>query len=117
MKNTKRVDWVGLLKMIRGKYSLNQMELAEKIGISKQTVSHYETGKYKPKTGTADLIKKAFPELPWDEISSGKEIYYSKDEHLVEMISRLFKLNVDELNLIKENIDFLLKQRTRPEKK
>lgn len=58
------------LRAARVKANLNQAEVAEKIGVTKKSVSHYETGRAKPSAdgllnfliafdlGAADIAKK-----------------------------------------------------------
>jgi len=44
------------LKIARLKLGLTQQDLAEKVGVSRQTINNFETGKIQPKDKTLDLI-------------------------------------------------------------
>ena len=48
------------LKEIRLKKGITQVELAKHVGISQQTISHYETGRAKPSLDVAVKLAKAF---------------------------------------------------------
>ena len=47
------------LKEIRLKKGITQVELAKHVGISPQTISHYETGRAKPSLDVAVKLAKA----------------------------------------------------------
>ena len=47
------------LKEIRLKKGVTQVELAKHVGISQQTISHYETGRAKPSLDVAVKLAKA----------------------------------------------------------
>ena len=47
------------LKEIRLKKGITQVELAKHVGISQQTISHYETGRAKPSLDVAVKLAKA----------------------------------------------------------
>lgn len=48
------------IKVFRAQHNLTQEELAEKIGVSRQTVVAIEKGKYLPTLGLAFCIAKVF---------------------------------------------------------
>ncbi|MGI5826694.1 MAG: helix-turn-helix transcriptional regulator [Patescibacteria group bacterium] len=48
------------LKVYRAKHNLTQEQLAEKIGVSRQTVNAIESDKYLPSLGLAFKIAKLF---------------------------------------------------------
>jgi putative transcriptional regulator len=52
MKNTIKVE--------RAKMNITQMELAEKIGVSRQTINSIEIGKYVPSTTLALKLSRLF---------------------------------------------------------
>jgi len=52
MKNTIKVE--------RAKLNITQLELAEKIGVSRQTINSIEIGKYVPSTTLALKLSKLF---------------------------------------------------------
>jgi len=47
-------------KEFREKFSLTQQDLAEKVGVSRQTIISLENGKYKPSIFLAYKISKVF---------------------------------------------------------
>jgi putative transcriptional regulator len=61
------------LKVFRAKYSLTQEELAEQIGVSRQTVIAIESDKYLPSLGLAFKIARVFKVKVEDIFSSGGE--------------------------------------------
>ncbi|ENH95846.1 XRE family transcriptional regulator [Gracilibacillus halophilus YIM-C55.5] len=64
MKNIK-------LKMARAEHDLSQQELAERVGVSRQTIGLIELGKYNPTLNLCKAICKALSktldDLFWDE--------------------------------------------------
>lgn len=64
MKNLK-------LKMARAEYDLSQAELAEKVGVSRQTIGLIELGKYNPSLNLClaicHTLGKTLDELFWQE--------------------------------------------------
>lgn len=48
------------LKVQRAEHNLSQAELAEKIGVSRQTINSIETGRYVPSTILALKLAKVF---------------------------------------------------------
>ena len=66
MKNLK-------LKMARAEYDLSQAELAEKVGVSRQTIGLIELGKYNPSLNLClaicHTLGKTLDELFWQEPS------------------------------------------------
>ena len=59
MKNTIKVE--------RAKLNITQSELAEKIGVSRQTINSIEIGKYVPSTTLALKLSRLF-KIPVNEI-------------------------------------------------
>src|ERR1700761_6060518 len=51
-------EWARRITESRNKKSLNQMDLAEAIGVNQKTLSDYETGKTEPSLSTFDAIAK-----------------------------------------------------------
>jgi putative transcriptional regulator len=56
-----------ILRELRSKRNWSQAELAERIGVSRQTINAIETGKYDPSLPLAFEIAKLF-KLPIEEI-------------------------------------------------
>lgn len=48
------------LKVARAEHNLSQAELAEKVGVSRQTINSIETGRYIPSTTLALKLARAF---------------------------------------------------------
>ena len=57
------------LRVLRAEHNLSQAELAEKLGVSRQTVNAVETEKYEPSLTLAFKISKLFSK-PIEEIFS-----------------------------------------------
>ena len=55
------------LRVLRARHDLSQAELAEKLGVSRQTVNAIETGRYDPSLSLAFKIASLF-EHPIEEI-------------------------------------------------
>ena len=55
------------LRVLRAEYDLSQAELADKLGIARQTVNALEAGKYAPSLPLAFKISKLFSK-PVEEI-------------------------------------------------
>lgn len=55
------------LKEYRAKYNMNQAELAELIGVRRETIGHLERGEYNPSLKLASDIAKVF-KVPIDEL-------------------------------------------------
>lgn len=55
------------LRVLRAELDWSQAELAERLGVSRQTVNAIETGKYDPSLPLAFRISRTFG-LPLDEI-------------------------------------------------
>lgn len=65
------------LRVLRAKHDLTQAELADKLGVSRQTVNAIETGKYDPSLPLAFKIARVFGEtverIFFDEESAAEE--------------------------------------------
>ena len=48
------------LSLLRKKYDMSQSELAEKLGVTQQTISKYENGSREPDTETLKLLSSIF---------------------------------------------------------
>ena len=55
------------IKVLRAMNDLTQADLAEKVGVSRQTISYLETGRYMPSLKIAYKIAKIFG-VPIEEI-------------------------------------------------
>jgi Predicted transcriptional regulators len=60
------------IKELRAKYNLSQMELAQKVGVRRETILFLEKGKYTPSLKLAYDISKIF-QLSIEEIFIFKE--------------------------------------------
>lgn len=60
------------LRVLRAEREWSQADLAERLGVSRQTVNALETGKYDPSLPLAFKIGRVF-ELPIEEVFSGEE--------------------------------------------
>lgn len=60
MKNESNQTLYNRLKVFRAMHKLTQEELAEKIGITRQTVIAIESGKYLPSLGLAFRLARLF---------------------------------------------------------
>lgn len=60
------------LKVLRAERNWSQAELAERLGVSRQTVNAIETGKYDPSLPLAFKLARLF-ELPIEEIFDAGE--------------------------------------------
>ena len=63
------------LRVLRARHNLTQAELAEKLGVSRQTVNAIETEKYDPSLPLAFKIAAAF-RLPVEQI------FFAEDEKI-----------------------------------
>jgi putative transcriptional regulator len=55
------------LKVLRAEHDWSQAELAEKVGVSRQTINSIETGKYEPSLSLAFKLARLF-EMPIESI-------------------------------------------------
>lgn len=55
------------IKELRAKYNLSQLELAQKVGVRRETIVFLEKGKYNPSLKLAFAISRVF-HLPVEEI-------------------------------------------------
>jgi putative transcriptional regulator len=60
------------LKVLRAERDWTQAELAERAGVSRQTINAVETEKYEPSLGLAFVLARLF-ELPIEQIFSPDE--------------------------------------------
>ena len=60
------------LRVLRARYDLSQAELAERLGVSRQTVNAVETGRYDPSLSLAFKIAALFGH-PIEEIFSSEK--------------------------------------------
>lgn len=107
------------LKELRKKNNLTQKELAEKIGVSMQSVSLWERGPRKPDFGTLDSIADFFhvrlnyllgasdddspPPVPTDE-ELGRWVIEEDDQELWSMAVRMCQLSKDMRSVVRSCI-------------
>lgn len=70
------------LRETRKRSGLTQMQIAEKLGITAQSYSQYETGKRQPKAETLKRIANALSVLPGDLLQDG---FYPTSEEIDAM--------------------------------
>ena len=61
-------DFGAVIRERRGSLGLNQVSLAEKIGVSRNTVAGWETGHSRPDLGTVPLLCEALGITPGPEM-------------------------------------------------
>lgn len=90
-------DWAEIVKTVRKKEKLTQMEFAKKIGVSPVAVSHWEQGNFKPRMKERRKLDEMCKELKIDK---------DRDEEIIGFISTLIgsiptrKLNDERLHII-----------------
>lgn len=67
IQNTEAAVMKNNIRMYRAKFSLTQEQLADKIGVSRQTVIAIESNKYLPSLGLAFRIARLF-RVPIEEV-------------------------------------------------
>ena len=56
----------GRIAALRGRLGLTQAGLARRLGIRQQTVSEWETGRYRPRGASVTLLRLAEEQAPYD---------------------------------------------------
>ena len=114
------------IKEIRVKNNVTQRELAEKLGLTLNTVSRYETGERRPRIDTVIKIAKALDVEPSDLFTGEQRAFYelfdngygdewekaqenmrSNDNPFSELSSKYTLLNKKGKEVINEHIEFL----------
>jgi DNA-binding XRE family transcriptional regulator len=98
------------LELIRIHYHLNQVELGEAMGVSKQTVHNYMTGRNNPKKERLEELCKNFPEinLRWVRFGEGEMLKDKKTDNIQNNSTQSVQVMVDIGEVLKtyfNNID------------
>jgi DNA-binding XRE family transcriptional regulator len=98
------------LELIRIHYHLNQVELGEAMGVSKQTVHNYMTGRNNPKKERLEELCKNFPEinLRWVRFGEGEMLKDKKTDNILNNSTQSVQVMVDIGEVLKtyfNNID------------
>jgi DNA-binding XRE family transcriptional regulator len=98
------------LESIRIHYHLNQVELGEAMGVSKQTVHNYMTGRNNPKKERLEELCKNFPEinLRWVRFGEGEMLKDKKTDNILNNSTQSGQVMVDIGEVLKtyfNNID------------
>jgi DNA-binding XRE family transcriptional regulator len=98
------------LESIRIHYHLNQVELGEAMGVSKQTVHNYMTGRNNPKKERLEELCKNFPEinLRWVRFGEGEMLKDKKTDNIQNNSTQSVQVMVDIGEVLKtyfNNID------------
>ena len=121
------------LSLLRKNHSMSQAELAEKLGVTQQTISKYENGSREPDSETLKLLSSIF-NVSIDYLlgnSDNKAVFDSKEDTPEEKISKLVKENKirtlaahfdgeditdDDVEDIKNFIEFVVQKRKNKDK-
>lgn len=95
----KNEEFIRILNLIRFKYNLNQEEIAQKIGVSKQYLSDVKNGRYQFSDDLKQKIYECFTyiseqqsDIPTDDNNSNVGRFLSLLEKKDEQIDRLITL-------------------------
>ena len=92
-------DIGGKIKKARERMGYTQVELAHKLGISKQTISNYEHNRREPDIATIDMIATVL-KVPISSIISEMSITdFAENEYSPSTLERMF--DKDEVRLIR----------------
>lgn len=78
------------IKKLRGRFRMSQPQLADKIGVSKQTVSNWETGLKSPRMGKVQQLSDLF-DVSINYIIKGEEDNFNTEKQIsyfVKMLDR-----------------------------
>lgn len=81
------------IKKIRRKFELTQQEFAERIGIKRNTIANYETGRNEPVDSVISLICREFDvREEWLRTGEG-EMFKPKSSDILDQLAYKYKLN------------------------
>jgi transcriptional regulator with XRE-family HTH domain len=97
------------LKQMREEHGLSQVELAEKLGKSQNTISSWETGRTIPKMKDLNVLCDLYG-CTYEALTGIKQ-FDANDITMEDILFRLQSLETEDLRKLCEQIDYIVKGR------